>query len=136
VEYFVLATWDMHPHVRVLVADDDAQLLSAVADAFTQFGADVTRAATGAELIDALSGEGPFDLVVTDVSMPWMNGLRAIRTARAAGIGAAVILMTALRDKNLEREVRALGRNTMLLRKPFALADLESAATRVLPPSS
>ena len=124
----------MRPHVRVLVADDDAALLSAVGEAFTQFGADVTRAASGAELIDALAGEGPFDLVVTDVSMPWMNGLRAMRTARAAGIGTAVILMTALRDRSLEREVRALGRNALLLRKPFALTELESAALRVLPP--
>jgi CheY-like chemotaxis protein len=124
----------MRPNIRVLVADDDAQLLSAVAEAFTGLGADVARATSGAELIDALAGEGPFDLVVTDVSMPWMNGLRAMRTARAAGIGTAVILMTALRDKRLEREVRALGRNAMLLRKPFALSDLESAATRVLPP--
>ena len=124
----------MRSHVRVLVADDDTQLLSAVVDAFTHLGADVTRATSGAELIDALAGEGPFDLVVTDVSMPWMNGLRAIRTARAAGIGTAVILMTAMRDKSLEREVRALGRNAMLLLKPFALADLESAAAQVLPP--
>jgi CheY-like chemotaxis protein len=126
----------MQPHVRVLVADDDALLLSAVVEAFTQFGADVTPAASGAELIDALAGEGPFDLVVTDVSMPWMNGLRAMRTARAAGVGTAVILMTALQDKNLEREVRALGGQAMLLRKPFALTDLESAAMRVLPPYS
>jgi CheY-like chemotaxis protein len=124
----------MRPHVRVLVADDDTQLLSAVVEAFAHLGADVTRATSGAELIDALAAEGPFDLVVTDVSMPWMNGLRAIRTARAAGIGTAVILMTAMRDKSLEREVRALGRNAMLLRKPFALADLESAAAQVLPP--
>jgi len=126
----------MRPHVRVLVADDDAVLLSAVGEAFAQFGADVTRAASGAELIDALAGEGPFDLVVTDVSMPWMNGLRAMRTARAAGIGTAVILMTALHDRSLEREVRALGRNALLLRKPFALTELESAAIRVLPPDS
>jgi len=124
----------MRSHVRVLVADDDAQLLSAVAEAFTQLGADVTRATSGAELIDSLAGGGPFDLVVTDISMPWMSGLRAIRTTRAAGIGTAVILMTALKDKNLEREVRALGHNAMLLRKPFALIDLESAAMRVLPP--
>ena len=123
----------MQPHVRILVADDDDQLLSAVGDALTRSGASVTRAASGAELIDALAGEGPFDLVVADVSMPWMNGLRAMRTARAAGIGTAVILMTALPDKNLEREVRALGRNAMLLRKPFALTDLESAAMRMLP---
>jgi CheY-like chemotaxis protein len=122
----------MQPHARVLVADDDMPLLSTIADALTQLGADVTRATSGAELIDALAREGPFDLVVTDVSMPWMNGLRAMRTARAAGVGTAVIVMTALQDKTIAGQVRALGRNARLLRKPFALSELESAAAQVL----
>jgi CheY-like chemotaxis protein len=122
----------MQPHARVLIADDDPQLLSTVAEALAHLGASVTRASSGAELIDALAGEGPFDLVVTDVSMPWMNGLRAMRTARAAGVGTAIIVMTALQDRTLDRQVRALGRNAVLLRKPFALAQLESAAAKVL----
>jgi DNA-binding response OmpR family regulator len=125
----------MQPHARVLIADDDPQLLSTVAEALTQLGADVTRAASGAELIDALAS-GPFDLVITDVSMPWMNGLKAMRTARAAGVGTAVIVMTALQDKTLAGKVRALGRNAALLRKPFALSELESTATRILPRES
>jgi CheY-like chemotaxis protein len=123
----------MQAHARVLVADDDSQLLGAVCDALTHLGADVTSAASGAELIDALASHGPFDLVVTDVSMPWMSGLRAMRSARAAGIGTAVIIMTGLNDKTLVRQVRALGRNAKLLRKPFALSELESAAAQVLP---
>jgi len=126
----------MQPHARVLVADDDAQLLSTVADALALLGADVTRAASGAELIDALASAGPFDLVITDVSMPWMSGLRAMHNARAAGLGTAIIVMTALQDKTLARQVRALGRNATLLRKPFALSDLESAATKLLPRDS
>jgi CheY-like chemotaxis protein len=123
----------MVPHVRVLVADDDAQELSTVAEALMHLGATVTRASSGAELIDALAGQGPFDLVVTDISMPWMNGLRAMRTARAAGLGTAIIVMTGLQDKTLDRQVRALGRNAVLLRKPFTLSQLESAAARILP---
>jgi CheY-like chemotaxis protein len=126
----------MVPHVRVLVADDDAQELSTVSDALAHLGASVTRASSGAELIDALAGQGPFDLVVTDISMPWMNGLRAMRTVRAAGVATPIIVMTALQDRTLDRQVRALGRNAVLLRKPFALAQLESAAAKVLPPHS
>ncbi len=69
-EYFVLRQREMEPHVRILVADDDDQLLSAVGDALTRSGASVTRAASGAELIDALTGEGPFDLVAPRASAP------------------------------------------------------------------
>jgi hypothetical protein len=47
-----------------------------------------------------------------------------------------VIIMTGLNDKTLVRQVRALGRNAKLLRKPFALSELESAAAQVLPQGS
>src|SRR6185312_2964185 len=63
-------------NARVLVADDDAEFLDVVAEGLTRLGADVIRARNGAELIDHLAEHGPFDLVVTDIAMPWMTGLR------------------------------------------------------------
>jgi DNA-binding response OmpR family regulator len=124
----------MLPHPHVLVADDDLPLLAAVADALTNLGADVIRAESGAELIERLADEGPFDLVVTDVSMPWMSGLQAMHAARAAGLGTSVIIMTALHDDRLAAQVQALGRGAILLRKPFELGELETVATRLLAP--
>jgi CheY-like chemotaxis protein len=117
---------------RVLVADDDPELLDVVAEGLTHLGADVIRASTGAELIDRLAENGPFDLVVTDIAMPWMTGLRAIHAARTAGIGTPVIVMTALRDEELSAQVKALGVNAVLLEKPFDLSDLESIAAKLL----
>jgi CheY-like chemotaxis protein len=117
---------------RILVADDDPLLLDAVADALTGLGARVTRAGTGAELIDELAAAGPFDLVVTDVAMPWMSGLTAMRAARTAGLGTAVIVMTARQDEQIPSQVRALGRNAVLLRKPFGLDELEKVASKLI----
>ena len=117
---------------RILVADDDPELLDAVADAFVRLGAAVVRANNGAELIEELAEQGPFDLVVTDIAMPWMTGLRAIHAARAAGLGTSVIVMTALRDPSIPARVNALGHNAALLIKPFELADLESVASTML----
>jgi len=119
-------------NARVLVADDDPELLDVVAEGLRHLGADVIRANNGAELIDRLAENGPFDLVVTDIAMPWMTGLRAIHAARTAGVGTPVIVMTALRDKELSARVEALGGNAVLLKKPFDLADLESSATKLL----
>jgi CheY-like chemotaxis protein len=116
----------------VLVADDDPELLEAVADALGRLDAEVVRAATGAELIDRLADSGPFDLVVTDVAMPWMTGIRAMRAARTAGLGMSLIVITALRDRTIPAEVKALGRNAALLRKPFEIKELESVAARLL----
>ena len=117
---------------RVLVADDDPELLEAVAEALTRLGANVTRAKDGAELIEHLAADGPFDLVVTDISMPWMTGVRAMHAARTTGLGTPVIVMTALREPSIPARVAALGQNAALLPKPFNLADLESLASRLL----
>ena len=117
---------------RVLVADDDPELLEVVAGALTRLGAYVTLAKNGAELIEGLAAEDPFDLVVTDVAMPWMSGVRAIHAARTTGLGTPVIVMTALRDDWIAARVAALGQNAALLHKPFALADLESLASSLL----
>jgi two-component system response regulator TctD len=122
----------MSPHPRVLVADDDPLLLDAVADALVDWGAEVIRARSGAELIDQLAGEGPFDLVVTDISMPWMSGLQAMQSARTAGLGTSVIVMTALKDERLSAHVQRLGRHAVLLRKPFDLNELETLVATLL----
>ena len=122
----------MLPHAHVLVADDDPLLLDAVAEALTTMGADVRRATSGAELIDQLAHAGPFDLVVTDVGMPWMSGLQAIRSTRAAGLATSVIVMTGLTDERIPAQVQALGKDAVLLRKPFELTELEAAASMLL----
>lgn len=124
----------MLPPAHVLVADDDSELLSTVAEGLTQLGAEVIRASSGAELIERLAHAGPFDLIVTDITMPWMSGLQAMHAARTAGVAIAVIVMTASRDERIPAMVRALGANAILLRKPFALSELESAASALLTP--
>jgi len=117
---------------RVLVADDDPLLLESVADALILLGADVIRAKTGEELVEQLANEGPFDLVVTDIGMPWMSGLTAIHAARSAGISQAVIIMTAIEDEGIPAQVQALGPDAVFLRKPFGLTELSAAASKLL----
>jgi len=115
---------------RVLVADDDPQLLESVAEALTRVRADVVQATNGAQLIEHMADHGPFDLVVTDIAMPWMSGVRAMRAARTAGLGMPLVVMTALRDEGIAAEVKSVG--ATLLRKPFALGELESVAAKLL----
>ena len=62
--------------------------------------------------------------------MPWMSGLQAIRSTRAAGLPTSVIVMTALADPRIPAQVKALGANAILLRKPFELTELEAALGR------
>lgn len=125
----------MTVHARILVADDDPALLAAVCELLEYFGAEVVRARSGDELIEQLGEHGPFDLVITDVSMPWMSGLQAMHSVRAAGLTTPVIVMTALKDERVALQARTLGRGVVFLRKPFALASLAAAVTSLLPPS-
>ncbi len=123
----------MVPGTRILVADDDPDLLDAVAETLELLGALVVRANSGDALIGALADEGPFALVVTDISMPWMSGLQVMHSARYAGLGTPIVVMTANRDPQTARDVRALGAAVRLLYKPFGLAELESAIDALLP---
>jgi CheY-like chemotaxis protein len=119
--------------LRVLVADDDPDVLQDVSCAFEIMGHQVTRATSGNELITRLGEDEPFDLIVTDISMPWMSGLQAMHSTRYAGLQTPVIVMTALRDAEIPERVQALGRNALLLRKPFGLVELETAVDVLIP---
>jgi CheY-like chemotaxis protein len=118
------------------VADDDPEMLSAVADALARLGCDVTQAESGADLVDRLANEGLFDLIISDISMPWMDGLKTLRSMRTAGLATPVIVMTALNDEQIPAQVRALGPNAVLLRKPFDLDELEAAVAKLVPAST
>jgi DNA-binding response OmpR family regulator len=118
--------------VHILVAEDDPDLREAVSAALERLGADVVQARSGAELIEQLADRKPFDLVVTDISMPWMTGLQAMFSARTAGVGMPVLVMTALEDEAIPDKVLALGDNALLLHKPFELRELEVAAETLL----
>lgn len=118
---------------KTIVADDDPEILDLITQNLESLGMEVLRADNGVVLIELVANHGPFDLIVTDISMPWMSGLQVALSARNAGVRTPVIVMTGLRDDNLMRQISNLGDNTILLRKPFELAELHGAVERLLP---
>lgn len=117
---------------RALVADDDTDLLALVSEALHRFGTEVVAVGSGDALLDKLAHDGAFDVIVTDISMPWMTGLHVMRSARTAGLRVPVIVMTALRDPTLPEQVMALGEGAQLLQKPFSLEALHAALRQCL----
>lgn len=117
---------------RVLIADDDGEMLSLVSWALDRFGADVVCVKSGGELLEKIANDGVFDLVVTDIAMPWMTGLHVMHSARTAGFRVPVIVMTALRDPIVSEQVRSLGARSELLLKPFSIIELFAALGRSL----
>lgn len=118
--------------LRALVADDDPEMLSLVSKAVRQFGADVAAVSSGGELLETIANAGPFDVIITDISMPWMTGLQVMHSARTAGLPSPVVVMTALRDPTLPQQVTSLGAHAELLHKPFSIHELYAALRRCL----
>lgn len=117
--------------LHALIAEDDPEALHMVSEALGELGADVSCAVNGDELIARLA-ETPYDLIVTDVSMPWMTGLQAVHSARTAGLATPIVVITAVRSGEIERQVSALGRDAALVYKPFGLDELYAAIEGVL----
>jgi CheY-like chemotaxis protein len=113
--------------MRALLADDDPEFLELMARTLELLHADVVCAADGTELLEELADGDPFDVVITDVSMPGMTGLQAMHSARTAGLPCPVVIMTALHDRKTAAQTIALGARVVLLYKPFSIGALRTA---------
>ena len=112
---------------RILIADDEDSMRMLVARAIAMDGHDTMTAADGAEALDILTREqGRFDLLLTDIQMPVMDGIAlALATARDFP-DLKILLMTGYAD---QRE-RASGLDALIhdvIAKPFSLATIRGA---------
>jgi DNA-binding response OmpR family regulator len=109
---------------RVLVAEDDPSVRAFVVSALTMKGYEVVAEEDGglaAETIDAESGR--FDLMLSDIKMPVMDGIALALHVGASYPDVTILLMTGFAD---QRE-RAHGLDALIydvIAKPFTLADL------------
>ena len=117
---------------RVLIADDEESMRSLVARAIAMDGHEIVTAADGAEALEILSnGQNAFDLLLTDVQMPVMDGIALALTAARDLPALTILLMTGFAD---QRE-RASGLNAIahdVITKPFSIADIRTAVADAL----
>jgi CheY-like chemotaxis protein len=117
---------------RVLVADDEESMRLLVARAIAMDGHDVVTAEDGAEALDILASEsGAFDLLLTDIKMPIMDGIALALAAARDFPDLTILLMTGFAD---QRE-RASGLDAIVhdvITKPFAVADIRTAVADAL----
>jgi two-component system response regulator MprA len=108
--------------VRVLVADDEPAVRTALRRALTLEGYEVDLAADGGEALRGVV-ERPPDAVVLDVLMPPPDGLEVARTLRAGGNRTPILMLTA-RDQVSDRVAGLDAGADDYLVKPFALEEL------------
>jgi DNA-binding NtrC family response regulator len=114
---------------RVLIVDDEPKLGALLAQVLALDGHAVTGAGGGREALALLARE-PFDVVVTDLRMPEVDGIAVLRAARARPDAPEVILMTA--HASAESAVEAMKAGAAdYVTKPFANDELRLRVRRL-----
>lgn len=108
--------------LKVLIVDDEADIVEVLQDRLEAYGFTVASAATGRQGMDRLSREH-FDGVFLDLRMPEMDGMEALTEIRKRDPRLPVIIITASSMKDAAVEALRRGANGYLL-KPFDWHDL------------
>ncbi|MGH7629574.1 MAG: PAS domain-containing hybrid sensor histidine kinase/response regulator, partial [Gemmatimonadales bacterium] len=114
---------ELPPGARVLAVDDDPAVLALLARMLRTLGFEVTTATNGRQAIAALETRG-FDLVVTDVVMPEMDGMAVARAAKRRG-DVPVLFVTGCTPEELAH--RGLAGAGAVMQKPFTPDDFTRA---------
>ena len=116
---------------RILLAEDEETLRAMLVRAFAS-DHEVTAASDGAEALDKLNeAQGEFDLLLTDIRMPLMDGIALALAAARDWPELTILLMTGYAD---QRE-RAHGLDALIhdvIAKPFSLSDIRKAVAEAL----
>ena len=117
---------------RILIAEDEESLRGFVQRTLAQSSHDAVVAADGAEALDTLARDGgAFDLLLTDIKMPIMDGIALSLAAARDHPDLTILLMTGYAD---QRE-RATGLEALIhgvITKPFTVAEIQAAVANAL----
>jgi DNA-binding response OmpR family regulator len=101
--------------MRVAVVDDDPRIRALLADELEDAGCTVLRCGGAAALL-AAAELAQIELVLLDLAMPEMDGIRCVRELRSRGYAGRVLIVTALCDPAQRLEALAAGANDYLLK--------------------
>jgi CheY-like chemotaxis protein len=117
---------------RILIADDEESMRLLVARAIAMDGHDIVTAEDGSEALEILiDNDGRFDLLLTDIKMPIMDGIALALAAARDFPDLTILLMTGFAD---QRE-RAFGLDAIVhdvVTKPFSVTDIRKAVADAL----
>jgi two-component system cell cycle sensor histidine kinase/response regulator CckA len=122
-----------HAHLvglNVLLVEDDDAIRNIFERALKNRGLIVTAAASADPALEALESAAHFDVLVSDIMMPGVDGVELARRARLMRPGLVTVLVSGYAEMPLHRAVDAQGIN--FLSKPFSLAELMDAIAEVI----
>ncbi len=115
---------------RVLLVEDEDMVRAVAERALTRQGYTVITAADGDEGVEAVRENPDFDLVVSDVVMPSMDGPAMAREIRQLAPGMPVLFMSGYAEEQLRREIDIEGMH--FIPKPFSVQQIAAKVGEVL----
>jgi len=108
---------------RILVVDDDGDIRKVISNLLRFMGFDVALAGNGIEAL-AVFVENSFDLVVTDLQMPAMDGSQLAQLVKERSPNTPVIMLTGSDRETVWKKVKT-GSVDSVIFKPFKLKDFQ-----------
>jgi CheY-like chemotaxis protein len=122
------------PSLRILLVDDDPLVLKSVRDTLEADSHEVTAAEGGQAGIDAFlaarAGGKPYQVVITDLGMPYVDGRKVASTIKFAAPGTLLLLLTGWGQQLLEHPADRPPHVDAVLSKPPRLRELRRALAR------
>ena len=115
--------------LKVLLVDDEADIIEVIQDRLEAYGFTVITAGTGLEALKKLSVE-KFDGVFLDVKMPEMGGIEALEEIRKRDKQTPIIIITSSSTREAAIDAIAKGANEYIL-KPFEWQDLKAKIQKI-----
>lgn len=115
---------------RILVADDEGSLRRLVRSILEQEGHEVVEAEDGRFALNALQKQGPFDVLLLDLMMPWVDGWEVLRSLEFSP--PPVIVVTGRDDDYAEARTEQTYPIARYLTKPYDPEDLAEAVRDIL----
>jgi two-component system, NtrC family, response regulator PilR len=115
---------------KIMVVDDEPGIRELLFEALSEKGFDVTSAKDGRESLRFLK-KNKFDLLITDINMPHLNGIELLKKMKTAGRKEKIVIMTgsALDETAVSKDIPHI---YFQLRKPFKMNELLQAVSATL----
>ena len=115
---------------RILIVDDEPLIRDALAFKLTKEGDYVETAEDGEKAIEILDRER-FDVIISDVMMPFISGFELLQILKERGTEAPVLMLTSLNSESAVNKALDLGADDFMT-KPFSPKDLSTRIKKLL----
>ena len=115
---------------RILLVEDEDMVRAVGERALTRAGFNVVTAADGEEGLAAIANQGSFDLVISDVVMPGMDGPKMVRAIRTLNPAMPILFMSGYAEEQLRSQIDIADMH--FIPKPFSVQQIADKAAEIL----